>query len=113
MGKIREGVNDFIIGAVAWYSIILGTMFYPALVFGCVVGGAIEDVFWGLIFFVFGIIIIGFLAKHRCWFILIVIYLITLYPFIQIVHWIYNSPSESNVTAIEWYSPLPYDYYDY
>ena len=95
----RSDVETYGIGAGAYFGMVYGLIFYPSIVVGFLTSAicidhmnmAIGDGYvWGIIatiVFIFSIVILQILRKWKA---ILTIYVITLWPFINIVKWIYS-----------------------
>ena len=108
MSKARKYAENTIIGFGAYYLMVYGLLFYPALVVGMKITKdtnpdmPICPEFYGIIFFLITVKMLMLMFYNKLWQFLVPIYLFCLWPFIQIVQWIYNSASDEPFPGFDW-----------
>ncbi len=105
----KGNIGTYAAGAGAYFGMVYGLIFYPALVIGIQIGSicidylgqAVGDGYvWGIIaaiVFGFFIVILQALGKLKP---IVWIYVATLWPFISIVRWIWHVDEWGNFSSI-------------
>ncbi len=115
-------IETFGIGVGAYYGMSYGLLFYPALVVGVqtssfcrdYLGQAVGDGHvWGIIAAIAFCFFIMILQAQRNWKPILAIYAITLWPFINLIRWIWHTDEYGNFSSIpfpglNWFPLLPW-----
>ena len=96
----NKNIGTYAAGAGAYYGMVYGLIFFPSLVFGIQTSSICRDYLgqavgdghvWGIIVavvFGFFIMILQALQKLK---LLLIIYAVTLWPFLNVVRWIWHT----------------------
>ena len=100
--------QTFAIGVGAYYLLSFLVSFYPALVVAVDITCKTDSnfppfpEFYGVVFFFITYFLLKWMITCRVWVVLVLSYLITLWPFIQIVKWVYQENSDIPFPGIDW-----------